>query len=86
MTEFGVTPLFSRAELADADVSLILYPLSAFRAMNAAALRVFRAIREKGTQESVVQTMQTRVELYDFLGYQDYERNLDQLFGKEEKS
>ena len=86
MTEFGVTPLFSRAELADADVSLILYPLSAFRAMNAAALRVFRAIREKGTQERVVQTMQTRVELYDFLGYQDYERNLDQLFGKEEKS
>lgn len=86
MTEFGVTPLFSRAELAEAGASLILYPLSAFRAMNAAALRVFRAIREEGTQESVVQTMQTRAELYDFLGYQEYERKLDQLFGKEDKS
>lgn len=86
MTEFGVTPLFSRAELAEAGASLILYPLSAFRAMNAAALRVFRAIRKEGTQESVVQTMQTRAELYDFLGYREYERKLDQLFGKEEKS
>lgn len=86
MTEFGVTPLFSREELAEAGVSLVLYPLSAFRAMNAAALKVFRAIREKGTQVSVVATMQSRAELYEFIGYHDYERKLDELFGKEGKS
>ena len=85
MTEFGVTPLFGTEELAAAGVSLVLYPLSAFRAMSAAALRVYRAIREEGTQRSVVDIMQSRAELYDFLGYHDYERKLDELFGKEEK-
>lgn len=85
MTEFGVTPLFCTEELAAAGVSLALYPLSAFRAMSAAALRVYRAIREEGTQKGVVDTMQSRAELYAFLGYHDYERKLDELFGKEEK-
>ncbi|KAF0216068.1 MAG: methylisocitrate [Geobacteraceae bacterium] len=84
MTEFGVTPLFTASELAGAGAQLILYPLSAFRAMSAAALRVYRAIREEGTQKSVVEAMQSRAELYDFLGYLEYERKLDQLFGKEE--
>ncbi len=85
MTEFGVTPLFTTRLLADAGVSLVLYPLSAFRAMSAAALRVFRTIRENGTQRGVLETMQSREELYGFLGYYDYERKLDQLFGKEIK-
>lgn len=84
ITEFGVTPLFSREELAGAGVSAILYPLSAFRAMNAAALRIYRAIRKEGTQKNVVGMMQTREELYDFLGYHEYEKKLDRLFGKEE--
>lgn len=84
MTEFGVTPLFGRDELAASGVSLALYPLSAFRAMSAAALRVYRAIREEGTQRSAVDIMQSRAELYDTLGYQDFELKLDQLFGKEE--
>ncbi len=85
ITEFGTTPLLSRDELADAGVSIILYPLSAFRAMSAAALNVYRIIREEGTQVSVVPTMQTRGELYDYLGYLDYERKLDRLFaGKDE--
>jgi methylisocitrate lyase len=84
ITEFGVTPLFTRDELADSGVGAVLYPLSAFRAMNAAALRVYRAIREKGTQRDVVGIMQTREELYDFLGYYEYEEKLDRLFGKEE--
>ncbi|RII31544.1 MAG: methylisocitrate lyase [Geobacter sp.] len=86
MTEFGVTPLFSVDELAAAGVSLVLYPLSAFRAMNAAALQVYREIRDKGTQEGVVEKMQSRSELYDFLGYHDYERMLDNIFGKETKT
>jgi methylisocitrate lyase len=85
ITEFGVTPLFTVKELADAGVSLVLYPLSAFRAMNAAALRVFRTIREEGTQKAVLDQMQTREELYDFLGYYEYEKKLDRLFGREEK-
>ena len=84
ITEFGVTPLFTRDELAGAGVGGVLYPLSAFRAMNAAALKVYQAIREKGTQRDVVGTMQTREELYDFLGYYEYEKKLDRLFGKEE--
>jgi methylisocitrate lyase len=79
MTEFGVTPLFSRAELRRAGVSMALYPLSAFRAMNAAALRVYRAIREKGRQQSVLDMMQTRKELYEFLDYEKQERKLDRL-------
>jgi methylisocitrate lyase len=66
-------------------VSLVLYPLSAFRAMNAAALRVFRTIRDQGTQKAVLGQMQTREELYDFLGYYEYEKKLDRLFAREEK-
>jgi methylisocitrate lyase len=85
ITEFGVTPLFTVKELADAGVSLVLYPLSAFRAMNAAALGVFRTIREQGTQKGVLDQMQTREELYNFLGYYEYEEKLDRLFGREEK-
>jgi len=85
ITEFGVTPLFTTRQLANAGVGLVLYPLSAFRAMSAAALGVFRAIRENGTQQEVLETMQSREELYGFLGYHDYERKLDQLFGKENK-
>jgi methylisocitrate lyase len=85
MTEFGVTPLFGIEELRTAGVSLALYPLSAFRAMSAAALRVYRAIREEGTQRSVLDGMQSRTDLYNILGYHDYERKLDELFGKEEK-
>ena len=85
MTEFGATPLYDREELAAAGVSLALYPLSAFRAMAAAALRVYRAIRAEGSQRGVVDIMQSRTELYDFLGYHDYERKLDELIGKEEK-
>lgn len=85
ITEFGVTPLFSLEDLSAAGVSLALYPLSAFRAMAAAALRVYRAIREQGSQRGVVDQMQSRAELYEFLGYQDYERKLDELFAKEER-
>jgi methylisocitrate lyase len=83
MTEFGVTPLFTVAELASAGVGLVLYPLSAFRAMSAAALRVYRTIRDDGSQRDVVESMQSRAELYDYLGYYDFERKLDLLFGKE---
>ena len=83
ITEFGATPLFTREELSDAGVGMILYPLSAFRAMNQAALRVYQTIREEGTQKNVVDTMQTRMELYDFLGYHDYEQKLDELFAKQ---
>jgi len=83
ITEFGKTPLFTTEELASAGVSMALYPLSAFRAANAAALRVFRALREEGTQRDVVDLMQTREELYGFLGYHEYERKLDELFSKE---
>jgi len=86
ITEFGVTPLFTAAELASAGVALALYPLSAFRAMNQAAQRVYRAIREDGTQHGVIDTMQTRAELYDVLGYETFEQKLDVLFGKERES
>jgi methylisocitrate lyase len=83
ITEFGSTPLFTVEELRSAGVGLVLYPLSAFRAMNAAALNVYRHIRADGTQKNVVETMQTRAELYEFLDYHTYERRLDQLFAKE---
>ncbi len=86
MTEFGVTPLFTVRELAEAKISLVLYPLSAVRAINAAALRVFRAIRAEGTQKGVLDSMQSRAELYDFLDYVDYERKLDAILVEEEKS
>ncbi|WP_273887372.1 methylisocitrate lyase [Rubrobacter naiadicus] len=82
ITEFGKTPLFTTAELAEVGVGLALYPLSAFRAMSAAALKVYRTIREEGTQKGVVGEMQTRSELYDFLGYEEYERELDRLFAR----
>ncbi|KGM07556.1 Methylisocitrate lyase [Methylophaga thiooxydans] len=83
ITEFGSTPLFTLDELADHDVSLVLYPLSAFRAMNQAALNVYQSIREHGTQQHVVDSMQTRNELYDYLDYHAYEQKLDQLFNNE---
>ncbi len=76
MTEFGVTPLYSYEELVQADVSLVLYPLSAFRAMSAAALNVYRTIRKEGSQKNALETMQTRAELYDFLDYRAYEKQL----------
>jgi methylisocitrate lyase len=79
ITEFGKTPLFATEELKDAGVSLVLYPLSAFRAMNAAALNVYQTLRREGTQKGVVDTMQTRAELYEFLNYHEYEQKLDQL-------
>jgi methylisocitrate lyase len=83
ITEFGKTPLFTVAELATAGVQLVLYPLSAFRAMSKAAEAVYSAIRHEGTQKSVLDRMQTRTELYDVLGYHDYERKLDELFSRE---
>jgi methylisocitrate lyase len=82
ITEFGQTPLFTREELGAAGVRLVLYPLSAFRAAAKAEVTVFAAIRREGTQKSVVPTMQTRAELYEVLGYYEYERKLDELFGK----
>ncbi|HEY4008980.1 MAG TPA: methylisocitrate lyase [Acidobacteriaceae bacterium] len=83
LTEFGATPLFTLDELRSVNVALALYPLSAFRAANAAALRVYETIRRDGTQRAVVDTMQTRAELYDFLDYHSYEQKLDELFAKE---
>jgi methylisocitrate lyase len=83
ITEFGLTPLFTVAELASVGVGLALYPLSAFRAMSAAAWTVYETLRREGTQRSVVPAMQTRAELYDVLGYHAYERKLDELFVKE---
>ncbi|HJX19618.1 MAG TPA: methylisocitrate lyase [Steroidobacteraceae bacterium] len=83
ITEFGATPLFTLQELRSAGVAIALYPLSAFRAMNAAALKVYNAIRKEGTQKSVVDLMQTRADLYETLDYLAYERKLDQLFAKE---
>jgi methylisocitrate lyase len=80
ITEFGVTPLYTVDELAGAGVSAVIYPLSAFRAMNAAALKVYREIRQKGTQRGVVSLMQTREDLYDLLRYYEYEKTLDRLY------
>lgn len=82
ITEFGSTPLFTVEELRGADVSMVLYPLSAFRAMNKAAENVYGAIRKEGTQSSVVNTMQTRMELYDVINYHSFEQKLDALFAK----
>jgi len=82
ITEFGVTPLFTRDELKDAGVKLILYPLSAFRAMSDAAIKVYDTIRQQGTQASLLPMMQTREQLYDVLGYHAYEEKLDELFAK----
>ncbi len=83
ITEFGKTPLFTVKELADAHVAMALYPLSAFRAMNAAALRVYQGIRRDGSQKGVVELMQTRDDLYDFLDYHAYEQKLDALFARD---
>jgi methylisocitrate lyase len=83
ITEFGQTPMLTVSELGSAGVRLVLYPLSAFRAMNQAALAVYGAIRKDGTQKNVLNQMQTRAELYEVLGYHDYERKLDELFGKQ---
>ncbi len=83
ITEFGSTPLFTVDELRSADVGMVLYPLSAFRAMNQAALNVYRHIRQDGTQKHVVDTMQTRADLYEFLGYHSFEQKLDALFAKQ---
>lgn len=85
MTEFGKTKLYTVAELAEAEVSLVLYPLSAFRAMSAAALKVYQAIKSAGTQEGVTDLMQTRAELYEILDYYTYEEKLDTLFSKEKR-
>jgi methylisocitrate lyase len=81
ITEFGKTPLFTTTELGSVGVRLVLYPLSAFRAMSSAALTVYGALRKEGTQKSVLNLMQTRMELYDVLGYNEYEKKLDELFG-----
>jgi len=80
ITEFGATPLYNRKELGEAGADMVLYPLSAFRAMNKAALTVYQNILDKGDQKDVVDLMQTRMELYDFLNYHDFEQKLDQLF------
>jgi methylisocitrate lyase len=82
ITEFGSTPLFTTTELGETGVSLVLYPLSAFRAMNLAALKVYQAIRRDGTQAGVVDLMQTRMDLYDFLNYHGFEQKLDELFAQ----
>jgi len=82
ITEFGKTPLWTREELAGAGVDIVLYCCAAYRAMNAAALRVYEAIRHEGTQKHVMLLMQTRADLYKFLGYEAYEKKLDELFAK----
>lgn len=80
ITEFGMTPMWTVDELRDAGVSLVLYPLSAFRAANKAALNVYQTIRKEGMQSGVLNTMQTRAELYNSIGYYDYENKLDELY------
>lgn len=80
ITEFGATPLFTVDELHSADVSMVLYPLSAFRAMNQAALTVYETMRREGSQKNVIHLMQSRADLYQHLGYHDYEQKLDALF------
>ena len=82
ITEFGATPLYTQQELADNGVKLVLYPLSSFRAASKAALNVYQAILRDGTQANVVDTMQTRAELYDYLNYHEFEQKLDRLFSE----
>ena len=86
ITEFGSTPLYTVDELREAGAGLVLYPLSAFRAMNQAALTVYETIRRDGTQKNVLGLMQTRMDLYDHLGYHAFEQKLDQLFAQEKKA
>lgn len=85
ITEFGSTPLYTLEELGSAGVAMALYPLSAFRAMNQAALNVYSTLRSQGTQASLIDKMQSRNDLYEFLGYHDYENKLDTLFSKEKE-
>jgi methylisocitrate lyase len=85
ITEFGVTPIFTKDELASAGVDIVLYCCSAYRAMNAAALNVYETIRRTGTQRDVIPAMQTRNDMYGFLDYYAYEQKLDELF-KEDKT
>ncbi len=85
ITEFGVTPLFTLDELASAGVGIALYPMSAFRAANAAALKVYRVLRETGTQQGVLDSMQTRAELYQYLDYHAWEQKLDALYTEENR-
>ena len=82
LTEFGKTPLFTVDELRAAGVAMVLYPLTAFRAMNKAALEVFKRVRSEGSQKALVSEMQTREELYEFLNYHSYEEKLDELFAR----
>jgi methylisocitrate lyase len=82
ITEFGKSPLFTTDELRSANVAMVLYPLSAFRAMNKAALKVYETVRRTGSQKPVVADMQTREELYEFLNYHSYEQKLDELFSR----
>jgi methylisocitrate lyase len=82
ITEFGKTPLFTVDELRSADVAMILYPLTGFRAMNKAALKAYETVRKLGTQKPMLPEMQTREELYDIIGYHDYEKKLDELFAR----
>jgi len=82
ITEFGQTPLFTTTELGSTGVDIVLYCCSAYRAMNAAALKVYQTIRAEGTQKNLIPMMQTRDDLYKYLGYHDYENKLDQLFAK----
>jgi methylisocitrate lyase len=86
ITEFGKTPLFTVRELADQDISIVLYPLSAFRAMNKAALKMYKTIRETGTQKSLLDQMQTREELYEFLNYHHYEDLMDRILKNKGKT
>ncbi len=86
ITEFGATPLFTVAELRSADVAIALYPLTAFRAMNKAALKVFESVRRDGSQGTLLPDMQTREELYAFLDYHSYEKKLDELFSRSKSS
>lgn len=83
ITEFGSTPLFTTEELGSAGVSLALYPLSAFRAMNAAALQVYECLRKDGSQKAVVEQMQSRADLYNYLGYHEFEQKIDELYSGE---
>ena len=85
ITEFGATPLFTRDELASVGVAIQLYPLSAFRAANKAAENVYTSIRQEGHQQNVVDSMQTRAELYDRIGYHAFEEKLDALFAAGKK-
>lgn len=85
ITEFGATPLYTLEELRSVGIAMALYPLSAFRAMNQAALDVYSTLRSQGTQATLIEKMQSRNDLYEFLGYHDYENKLDALFSKEKE-